>query len=146
MQSLKQTEINELDSFLTQYGLTELREQILEIQKLGFDLEFLSASWRLSRATRTQIRIGVLDLKEPSLLKLIVAHEIAHILRKDAEAKETRLDSEIRAWKKAFGSIELTKEAFEFAQNCISTYYKTLNLVITCSEAYPTYYGITTQN
>ena len=139
MQSLTQTEEQKgLRQFLENYNCLELESQILDLQKEGFTFEFISSKWNLSRVyyKQKEILIGVSDLEEDSVnLKLVLAHEIAHVLGfLNGEFKEDKLIREIKAWKRALAILNLLEDkiSLKFAQYCINTYLKSESDLCMC--------------
>lgn len=118
-----------LRQFLENYDSVELEPQILDLQKEGFTFEFINSTWRLSRVYYNlfKISIGVNNLEKSSQLKLVLAHEIAHVYEiLEGKREESIINREVNAWKKALAILNLTEdiEAIEFSQNCINNYLK----------------------
>jgi len=116
---------NDLEDFIKAFELEDLRELILECAQLGFSFEFVSDSWRISRVSTNNklFTIGLEDL-EHSQIKLVLAHEIAHVIRLRNYPNESVLECEVRAWKKALKILSLENDlnAFEFVQSAINDY------------------------
>jgi len=129
MQTLEQQTETEFKAFCKTYGLEDLEKYLLDFSEFGLTTEFVNCPFYLSMRTTNRLVIGLNQtdnkkLLEPSFLKLVVAHEIAHVLRSLAQTKETRIQKEVRAWKKAFQILDLEEnlEALRFAQASLETY------------------------